>query len=376
MDALQKLVKELQQLLADMPAGLILSEAEARLDNLASVATQILARLANPDLDELPELAQMADDALKDARSTLETLKNARLGQTELSGLISNIGAERDQLVAKLAQLASRSIFPVVWNKSQVQLNDLLQRIDVLGPTNKPRTPEQIEKDLAIAKTLQARIRDLVNQHQKVALQHDELMPILTTLDLASVLVKYQIAQRLADQVAEYNAENWPRQDAVNGFKVDLDAFHNRLRTTIPENSSLSLKETELPQQLEQGRATSDQFLVLQQREERIRARLVELQAAENSAQESLSIAQSTLNQISLLSNANQALKEILSSDIEHLLNIADQLSTELGNRQQGLVQKKSQKISDFYNKTEQASNNWLNKLLVDVKVKKRGHHE
>jgi chromosome segregation ATPase len=369
--ALQKLVKELQQLLADMPAGLILSEAEARLDNLTGVVSQVNAGLTKPDLDELPALAQMAADALKDAQATHETLKIAHLGQAELSGLISSIGPERDQLVAKLAQLATRSIYPVVWNKSQVQLNDLLQRIDALGPTNKPRTPEQVEKDLAIAKTLQARIRDLADQYQKVASQHAELMPILTALDLASVLVKYQKAQRLADQVAEYNPENWPRQDAVNSFKVDLDAFHNGLRDMVPKNSSLSLKETELAQQLEQVRTLLEQFLALQQREERIRTRLVELQASENSAQESLSIAQSAINQIGLLSNANQTLKEILAGELEHQLNIADQLSAELGNRQQSLVQKKVQKVSDFYNKAEQASNNWLNKLVVDVKVKK-----
>jgi hypothetical protein len=369
--ALQNLVKELQQLLAEMPTGLILSEAEARLDSLTSVVSQVDAGLNQLDLNELPTHAQMATDALKDAQATYEILKNAKQGQTELSGLIENIGPERDQLVGKLAQLATRSVYPLIWNKSQVQLNDLLQRIELLGPTQKPRTPEQVEKDLAIAKTLQNRIRGLAAQYQKVAAQYDELIPILTALDLASVLVKYQKAQRLADQVVEYNPENWPRQEAVNSFKGDVDAFHNSLRAVVPENSSLSLKETDLPQQYEQVRNLADQFHALQQREERIRARLVELQAMENSAQENLSVSESVLNQIGLLSNSNQVLKETLASDVERQLSLVDQLSNELGNRQQGLIQKKVQKVSEFYNKVEQAGNNWLNKLDIDVKVKK-----
>ncbi len=370
-NSLKETVTALQDFLSDRPAGLILSEVEAQFDRISVMITQTDDNFLRHEIGNLAAVNQEISDIFEVVNATRESLSLIKRHRASLSDIILEIQPAHAALMAAMAQLSERPSYPLNWNKSQVQLNDLSQRIAALGGIEKPRTPALLEKDLTMAKTLQSRVKELENQFHTTAKIYDEIIQVIKSLDFHGTLVKSQKSNRIAAQLAEYNSDNWPRQDGIDDFKADLEVFLNGLKTVVPESATISLKETELPQLFNQVKKVTQQARALQNREDRINNRLVQLQTMESEAQESLGLARAVLNQISLLANANPALRESQGGEIDRLLVNIDQMITELNYHSQGLVEKKIQKVNDLLNKTEQSSNNWLDKLIVDVRVKK-----
>ena len=60
-------------------------------------------------------------------------------------------------LMRQMADLATRKVYPVVWEESKALLTELQKKSSELGPIQTPRTPAEVEKTLAAAADLLAR---------------------------------------------------------------------------------------------------------------------------------------------------------------------------------------------------------------------------
>jgi len=122
-----------------------------------------------------------------------DILNNAKWHFSEFLQLMANLRPDYDQLAREMGRLSSRTTYPLVWNKSQVQLNDFIQRFVKLEPVTKTRAIEQLDADLVDAKMLKDRLAQLQEQVKVASLTYNQVVPGLEKLNSAEVFAQFLI---------------------------------------------------------------------------------------------------------------------------------------------------------------------------------------
>lgn len=369
--ALQSASTAARQQLTAMPQDLLLSELDARLKKIAGTAKDLNARLSRPAVSQLGTLATEARQATRVVQDLSQQLEKSRQQQADLVKTMGDLAVGLEMLMRQMADLGTRSIYPVVWEESKALLTELQKKSTDLGPIQMPRTPAEVDKTLAAAADLLTRWKGLNDHYHQVATKYEEFQPLLAALDARQSLDWCQGAQALAAQIQSYHPDNWPRQDSVFKFGSEVQVLADQLPGLLPVKQALPVKETELGDRLDKLRQLAGIYQGLRAREASIRQRLDEILTLEKDAEEALGSSRTVLNQVGLLAHANPILQEAAEKEINQLIAEGEQISAELENKRQGSVDKKAQKIQGFRMKVEQSCNTWLGRLNNDLRSRK-----
>jgi uncharacterized phage infection (PIP) family protein YhgE len=369
--SLRQALSNLEQALDNTPPELIVTPLKEEFDQLSYISENLHATLARLEVENIPSVIDEAGKVYQSAQQIDGQLKVARQKSSTLEPILTSLIEDLKQLSAQFAALGTSTIHPVMWGQGRDQLTTLSREITALGPIKKPRSLEQVDKDLQVANQLSSRQEGLAHYCQLVAGQHAELLALLAGPELSQGREWCQNAQTLAGQVALYDPENWSRLDNVKNLPGELQALADGLDLLAPDEGQASepVPEAELPERLKNTRELVKFAQKLQVRQDHIRARLEYIQVTEKQAHEQADRVRVTLSQMGALVRSNSLLSRFATDDIGRFTANLKQSNEDLSQRQTGLVEKKAKAVSTLINHIEQSGNNWLDQLTKDLET-------
>ena len=303
-----------------------------------------------------------------------ELVKKAQTWQqqrTALEEVLHKLPEGFRQLADEVAALESGPKHPVAWDKTRGPLSGLRLQIEHIGDIKKKRTLDQLVNDQVTADKLVKKVQELSAQTAEVKQEHEEFLKLLEYPDLAQGVEWSRGAQKLANQVGSYHPDNWPAEHAVGALKDELKSLDESHQRLAWDSEATPVRESELPELLEEARKLAQMHESLRPRAASIQARLAQVQTSEREIRDSLSRTKALLNQAVPLLGANPLLTPNAVKEAEQLRQEADPLAAEVENPAVGTIDKKKQKALAFMRKTDQAGARWLGILVTDLENKK-----
>ncbi len=351
---------DLRQAIAQAPSGLIVSTMQARLDQIAQLASDLNQRLTQPEAEGLKSLSREIAQLHKVIQDTEQQYKRACQQLKELGANIEELTGGLNSLATRLTQLERSPFFPLVWDTSGPLLADLRQRLQALGSVQQPHTPEQISQQLKETENIQSAYQSLNESTPKVMEQHRVLVALLESPDLSTGAEWLHNAQLMLDKAAVYDPHNWSKQDAIQLLPTELEELTLKHQQLVPVDQASQLKEAELAHRLRETQHLAALHKALRPRLENVRLRLEKIQALETEGKEQLNAAYNVLDRAALLSESNDLLYEIAGQEMERMIDEVRVLGNELGTQSQGEIEKKLQKIHALTEKVNRSMNEWL----------------
>lgn len=354
------------QALSETLPGLDLTGMQSQLEDLQATAGDLHHSLEGLKVERLPTVAAEATRVHKAAQNIEARSKVARQQLAELGDLLAELNGGLKQTSTQLAALGTHSVRPVIWAQSRAQLTELSGGAKRVGPASQPRTPEKLAQDVEAARRLSQQQKELYQHTLEVATQHEELVTLLASPGLNQGAVFRQQVQSLLAKVQEYADENWARGDGVNRLPEELRYFGEGLQT-VAKDLQEPVAEAEISTRLDEARQLEQFQARLHERVDRIQKRLGEIQQMEEQAQNHATAVRAALNQAGLLVSSNPFLEGMAKGELSRLQKSLEQVENELGNRQQGTVEKKAHNVEVLVGRVEQATQGWLDRLNKEI---------
>lgn len=367
---MRQVLNRLDLAFEDSPANLNLAPLEKQFTQFKEIALSLQATLSRMEVSSMAEVSQQAENTRQSALELETQAKTARQQVSELEQVIGELSEGLKQLSNQFAALGTHEIHPIVWEQSRVRLTTVSRQASALGPAKKPRTPQQVEEDLAKAKKLNEQQKELSAHCQQIAQQHAELLALLAGPELDQGLLWTQSARKLVKQVGAYDPENWARADGVQNLEQELVALEEGFKLLVVQEKTVPVPETDIGGRLVNTRELAAFYQRMKARVEKIEARLVQIQEAEKRVHEGLETAQTTLHQVGLLVRSNTFLSEIAAPEFNRLQGSLQQVDQELDQREHGSIDRKVKDASIQIARVEQTGNQWLEQLNRDIEAK------
>ncbi|HVN52931.1 MAG TPA: hypothetical protein VMT46_01280 [Anaerolineaceae bacterium] len=371
MDQVHSQIEAVRQKMANAPANLLLTPIESRLNQVDAAYQALEDRLAKPDPDEFKSINREASLLARTAGDVDAQFDRAVEQLSLLVKTMRELVHTVNQLSQSMGDLAKRETYPVDWDIDYARLTTLRKEVKTLGSSNDPRSPEQIDRDLEQIRQLQARLGEIDQATVITSRQHQEVLAILETLNLEASLAWGLNTRRLAEQVSQYDPENWTQKNSVTELANSAENLLLQLKETVPADNKKPIKESRMAGLLDRLRQISEFYVSLQNQEDRIRHRFQEIQALEVGAEETLNRCRSYLKQIALVIKSNPFLQKLAVNQVDQFQTEGERLSVDLADRGHGLVQRKYQQINEYTGRLEVASNQWLFTLLNEINNQK-----
>lgn len=368
----RQLLSELKNVLEGMPPGLDLQPIRTRLKPLNEISATLFSTLGRLEVENLPDVATEAERVGQAAKEMLDSLRQARRHEAALTRVVAELNSGQKELSASFAALARNPVHPVQWNLSREGLADLSRQIAALEAPESGRELESVGANLNRANALITRQKELARHLEETVGQHASLLQLLESAEIKEAPAWSQSAQEFASKVSAYDPENWPRADSPASLSRELREVLERYQRIAPQDPSSPILETELKSKLEDVRALHEQSAALRARLEKIRLRFTEIQAVEKSARDRLQEGRMALGQMDLLVRGIDILDSTAGQEIGRLRGELESLSTDLGQRNKGLVEAKAKAVNELAARLEAAANGWIDRLNADIAQKKR----
>lgn len=326
---------------------------------------------AQSDKNTIAKVFRIVEEARVSVEPLLKQAQEWEKQRSALEKVLTDIAERFRQLSGQFEELEANPVHPVTWDASRGELYDLRQQIERLGTIKKSRTVEQLEIDFSAAGKISDRLASLAAHTQQVRQDHQELLTLLATADIQQGPEFTRQAQKLANQVENYAAENFPVAHGVNRLRQEIRLLtdsHQRLAWQDPKEP---VKETELPESVTEARNLSKLHQDIRPRVTGIQARLSEIQASERSGRDELNRIKALLNQVIALSGSNPALSGAASEFEQYRQNV-DPLLAELERSRQGNLDQKVERVRALVQRADQAGSRWLGQLLDELNNKKK----
>ncbi len=350
----------LRQVMSKPPAGLETTALEERLDQIAQLAADLNQRLAQPEVEDLKPLAREISQVRRVIEDTEKQFSQAAQQVDLLSRVLGELQVGLDKLAAQMGDLERIGAYPLAWDESNGLIKDQRKRLAALGPAGQPRTPEQVAQHLKDAEQLRARYKTHADAFPKTAEQHRALITLLEGPELREGAAYLRKAREMLNQAAVYDPHNYSKTDSIQTMPGDLEdllKFHEDL---VPTDRAAPIRESELSVRLQDTKLLADQHKHLRPRIESVQKRLAKIQELEKSCKAALTEAFGALDRMEVLAENNDLLYQSARQEIDRLKEEIQQLGSELNNRQQGEVEKKTHKINAQIEKVIRALNGWL----------------
>jgi hypothetical protein len=301
----------------------------------------------------------------------------------EWEGQISALEKTCEEMVAifqgvstEMRDLENSPVRPIVWDRSRKALLSAGQQVDMIAQVKKSRTLEGVKKDLAASLSLLEQLKEISSSCRRAAKAHQELLELLGSSHIQDGQDWARAAQKLAEQAAEYDPENWPRSDGAARLRPDIQALsEQQARLTAPLGPDpqakgisrpTALRETDLEGQLLEARRLAEMHANLRPRVANIQKRFGEVQAIERLARENISRARALLNQAESVVLSNPLLAKSVS-EAKNARESLEAIAAQFEQPGKGAVEVKAQRAEGWLRKAEQAVNTWLAQLNADL---------
>jgi hypothetical protein len=357
----------LRQALANPPAGLVITPLQERLDQVAQLAADLNQRLAQPEVEMLKPLAREISQLGRVLQDTEQQLARAGQQVTQLAPVLNELNHGVGRLSEQLTRLEHSESYPMVLDDSGPRLSGLRQHLQVIGPANQPRTPDQVFQHYREAGSLRAEYQALATAAPRLAEQHRALLILLDSPDLRDGATWLQAMRETLTKTNAYDPKNWTKQDGLQALPAELEELAILQERLVPADRVTPVNETELTARLKETQQLAARHKALRPRGESIRSRLEKLQVLEREGKEKLTGSWNTLERVALLAESNHLLDEAASAEIDQLSEEIRQLGNELNMHNQGEIEKKALKISTMVEKVTHSLNQWLSHLANAV---------
>ncbi len=365
-------VRDVDLALEQAPPTVNTAEVRQEFNPLKVISRTMSDTLSRLEIESMPEVIAESERVFKAVREMEASLKQAKRQAGELERILVVLSEGLRQLSSQFAALGTHARRPIAWEQSRSRLTNLSRQTSAIGPSKKPRTPQQIAEDLSIASRLAAEYKDLAALCQQASQAHSEILALLESPELRQAGEWSRSAYALAGKVQEYDPENWPKQDAVQTLAEDLQKWEEQYQALVPENQAEPVPEGRVQETLAGLRSLVELTGKLQERVGKIRTRLEEIQRVENSAAGQLDTLQLGLSQIGHLLRSNPVLGEVAAAELERLQSNLQQLAQELDQPLRGPVERKERLLSTFAGKVEQMANSWLDRFTKELDTQKK----
>ncbi len=360
----------LEQGVAGAPQALALDDWSRDIQSFGVIAQALQATLIRLEVESLPQVAEQAAHTQQSIDALDRQLQQARQGQAALETALPELHDNLKAVSAQFSALGTSPIHPVVWELSSPRLTRLSQQVSAIGSLRKPRRPQQVEKDLQTTHQLNDECLQLAQYCQQIAQQHAQLLDLLASPEINQGLSWYREAEKLMAQVRAYHPENWPGTDRVDQLPGELASLKDGLENLAGVPASRPLPESQVELSLEDVRYLKENQQLLRQRLANVQNRLSEIQLLEGHTAEQLNRAQVTLNLLESLGRSNRFVQGVAARDVQRQQFSLQALQDELEHSERSTVDKKSRQVKAFTQQVEEQSNQWLDQLRQDTRVK------
>ncbi len=363
---LRRSLDSLGSILGSLLPGLNMKQVRKQFDQLKVITDTMQNTLDHMEIELMQEIGAEAANVQHASLELGSQVNQAQRQFAELILVLPQLSEGLQKLNAQCTSLASSPVHPVQWDQTRAMLTALGQQINALGQITKPREPEQVILDRAAAQDLLKRLDSLADQFQKIASQHGELLALLNSPEISQTETWRKEAQKLSEQCQAYNPENWPKVDKVSYAASELLALAEGLRRLAADPSE-SIPENDLAGRLDEVHQLAEFSSLLRLRMANIRSRLVEIQQVEGAAREQLASGRAAMQQISFAIRSNSFLESTAAAESSRLQANLQQLSNELDQPQQGMVDRKARQVSAGIERAKLAGNGWLQQLKQEI---------
>jgi chromosome segregation ATPase len=367
-DQMDTAVDELEGIIRDMPAGLVLSQERAQFEGSKVVSQNLYAAAARLSVEDIESLGKEVDHITRTSKDMGMILAQARYEFNQLSDELGAVTASLDSTSRKMASLGTSSIYPVAWGKSAAAVNGMKSRLAEMGGIDNPRTARQVTVDLKQCLKLKQGLEGLSAHVDQIELDHIELENIFSAPEFQDIDGWLSEAHQLVSWIQVYAPDNWARTDAAADLPADLMSVEKELIRLAPDSVPQPALETELGGVLTDSRALNAVFTEMRARLSRMIARLADIQAVEKTASDLLESGFTTLNQIKYLIRSNTYLSGTATQECERLLSELEKLRLELETREKESVERKAGRIETAISKIEKSAIGWSEGLNNQIK--------
>ncbi len=336
--------------------------------------------LAQEDRQAVADVYRLVSDARPAVDGLLAKAREWDNQVTALEKACEELTAIFQGVSTEMRDLENSPVRPIVWDRSRRALSAVGQQVDVIAQVRKSRTLEGVKKDLAAALSLLEQLKQIAAGVRQASAAHQEILSLLGSADIQGGLDWCRGALKLAENVAAYDPENWPRADGAARLRSELQALSEiQARLTMPAadqaqaeavtGRTAALRETELEIQLREARQLAQMHADLRPRVVNIQKRLVEIQAMERAARESAARARALLNQAEGVILSNPLLAKS-AAEGKNLRESLEAVAAQLEQPGRGAVEAKAQRVEGLLRKAEGAANTWLTQLNADLEAK------
>jgi len=367
-DQMVTAVDDLEEIIQDMPAGLVLSQERAQFEGSKVISQNLNAAAARPTAEDIKSLGKEVDHITRTSKDMSMKLAQARYEFDQLAEELDAVTANLGSTSRKMASLGTSAIYPVAWGKSTAAINGMKSRVTEMGGIEAARTARQVTADLKQCLKLKQGLDSLLAHVDQIEMEHIELENIFSVPEFQYIDGWLAEAHQHVSRAQVYAPENWARADGAAQLPADLMSVEKELLRLAPDSVPQPVLETELQGLLNDSRALNTAFTEMRARLSRVIARLVDIQAIEKNASDLLESAFTTLNQIKYLIRSNTYLSGIASQECERLLSELNKLRLELETRGKEGVERKAGRIEAAITKIEKSAFGWSERLNNQIK--------
>lgn len=365
--SLQQTTNSLRQVLAHPPRGLQVNPIRERLERVNTMSTSLGEKLAQPEVMELKTLVRESHRLRRLAEDAGQQFSKAGERVSELGQALTELRTNLDALAVQYASLENKESYPIVWDESGSTLANLRQRLQDLGPVDRQRTPEQVKAALQTLAQLRSSYQELAERYPKKAEQYQAIVTLLENPDLQEGAIWVRKTREMIAEAEVYDPKNWQRQDTITHLSNDLNTLAPLQERLVPANRTAPIKESALEQRLKETQQLTAQHKALRPKVENVRARLEKIHAQEDEAKERFDSAKSALEKASILADNNELLQNIAAGEIKRLREDLSTMGNELNQLDEGVMEKKLQRVNLQANAVKQALTNWLARLDAEI---------
>lgn len=356
-----------ENLLANKPEEIDTTDQVARLRAVHTTVDVLVATLSRLEVESFPLVDQELDRAQTLISEVGRQVRKSFRQYPSLKTLIQDLLIVQKECSDLFSGLLKSPQYPVAWTHSNHEFLELNKATQALNLAQTSRTLEQIEQDMAKIEALSMRWATLKVVLNEIAALHEDLMQILTSLEIQEGLDWLQADKLLAEKITLYHPDNWSGAESVSSFANDILKIEAEHQAVLGRKANQSVPESELSVWIAQVKSLVEDHQILRLRSEKIRARFEWLLEEEEKTKETHQAIRSMVNQANWIVNSNLLLKQIAETDLKRIDQNLNRIGDELEISGQGMIEKKSRLVRACQEAIVVTAKGWLEHLNQEI---------
>lgn len=369
--ALQTRLIKLKGALISLPEAVNLEELLNRAKGIEQDASDLEARLAHPDVEQLASIAKQAQQFADEILGMLSLYTQTRKKQAEFDELVGDIQSNQETLSLMVAELKKSTEFPVKWSVRTQRLTEISSQFNRILNPGSARTPEELNQVRVELEYLYKQQFQLQRELHALADQHAAAVALYKELEIPDL---YQWSERilpLAQQALSFGVQNFPRQLRISSFEADVHAFQTRIKDLSPQDIHQSVSESEITLLKANLDRISKAAALLHEQARSIQEYVRELQEKLLRANQTWQVLNSVRHQIRWLLNSNPVLKNAAEREFSILDRKLDQSKQALSIPDQGMIETKLAQLIEIEESIVSQIDIWLDVIVKDIQSRR-----